>query len=146
MTKGKARGMGLCLAAAALAGCGGGGAADGGGNTAPAPPPQSEQRGATSGKPVATIDVRETEMKIDPATPTIPRPGVVEFRVENAGQVVHALEVEGPRGEVETDEIQPGKSAVLRANLSEPGEYTWYCPVGNHQAQGMRGRITVERG
>ncbi len=120
------KGVGLIAAATVLAGCGGSGGAD--------------------QAPVATIDVRETEFKLDPANPRIEKPGVVEFKVNNAGQTVHALEVEGPEGEVETEEIQPGRSTNLRANLTEPGEYTWYCPVGDHKDRGMEGKITVGGG
>jgi uncharacterized cupredoxin-like copper-binding protein len=125
--------LGVCALAVALAlaACGG----DGGEGKAP-----------SGGQPVATIDVRETEFKLDPANPKIEKPGVVEFKVQNAGQTVHALEVEGPKGEVETEEIQPGDSATLRADLSEPGEYTWYCPVGGHKDEGMEGKITVAGG
>jgi PQQ system protein len=93
--------------------------------------------------PAATINVRETEMKIDPKNVTIDKPGVVEFKVQNAGRVVHALEIEGPTREVETEQIPAGKSATLRANLDRPGKYKWYCPVGNHEAQGMTGTVTV---
>ena len=100
----------------------------------------------TSGPPVASIDVRETEMKLDPQNPTVKRPGVVEFKVENAGQVVHALEIEAPTGEVQTQQIPAGNSATLRANLDRPGKYRWYCPVGDHEQQGMEGTITVADG
>lgn len=123
-------GISALAVALAVAACGG----NGGEGKAPA------------GQPVARIDVRETEFKLDPANPRIDKPGVVEFRVQNAGQTIHALEVEGPRGEVETEDIQPGKSSTLRAELTEPGEYTWYCPVGGHKEQGMEGKITVARG
>jgi PQQ system protein len=99
--------------------------------------------GTPQGPPVETINVRETEMKIDPKNVTIDKPGIVEFKVQNAGRVVHALEIEGPTGEVETDQIAAGKSATLRANLNRPGQYKWYCPVGNHEAQGMTGTVTV---
>ena len=95
------------------------------------------------GPPTTIIDVRETEMKIEPKNVTIGKPGVVEFRVENAGSVVHALEIEGPTGEVETDQIPSKRSATLTANLNRPGKYKWYCPVGDHEAQGMTGTVTV---
>jgi plastocyanin len=126
------KGVGLIAAATVLAGCGGSGG--------PGQPKPGQQ------PPVATIDVRETEFKLEPANPRIEKPGVVEFKVENAGQTVHALEVEGPEGEVETEAIQPGKSTTLRANLTEPGEYTWYCPVDGHKDRGMDGKITVGGG
>jgi plastocyanin len=93
-----------------------------------------------------TITVRETEFELDPANPRIEQAGPVEFRVENDGQTVHALEIEGPDGESKTDDIQPGGSATLTANLDKPGSYEWYCPVGNHRDQGMEGTITVGGG
>ncbi len=130
----------LIPAATVLAGCGGAGQSEDQSRTPGGQPDAAQQA------PVAPIDVRETEFKLDPANPKIEKRGVVEFKVENAGQTVHALEVEGPEGEVETEEIQPGKSANLRANLTEPGEYTWYCPIDGHKGQGMEGKITVGGG
>ena len=56
---------------------------------------------------------------------------------------MHALEVEGPSGEVETEDLQPGDSADLDVDLSEPGEYEIYCPVDDHKGMGMEGTITV---
>jgi uncharacterized cupredoxin-like copper-binding protein len=82
-------------------------------------------------------------MKIEQKNVTIEKPGVVQFRVQNAGQAVHALEIEAPGGEVETEQIPAGKSATLTANLDKPGKYKWYCPVGDHEAQGMTGTVTV---
>ena len=99
-----------------------------------------------SGAVVARVKVRETEFELDPRNPRIAKAGVVQFDVTNAGQAPHALEVEGPHGEVETDTIEPGRTATLRADLSEPGRYVWYCPVGDHERRGMRGRITVAGG
>jgi plastocyanin len=127
----------------ALTACGGGG------QQPPAPqegqqqaPPAGQAQG--KGRPVATIDVREVDFRLEPENVTIPRLGTVRFNVENAGQAPHALEVEGPRGEVETKVLQAGQSTVLTADLDRPGRYTWYCPVGNHRERGMEGRITVE--
>ena len=90
-----------------------------------------------------TITVRETEFELDPANPRIDQAGTVEFKVENDGQAVHALEIEGPGGESKTDDIEPGGTAALTADLNEPGSYEWYCPVGNHRELGMEGEITV---
>jgi plastocyanin len=105
--------------------------------TAPAKP---------AGRPVARVSVSETDFRLKPANPRIDKPGVVEFRATNDGEATHALEVEGPKGEVETKDLAPGESATLRADLGKPGTYTWYCPVGNHRELGMRGKITVARG
>ena len=101
---------------------------------------------ASGGRAVARVDVKETDFALDPENPRIAKAGVVTFRVRNAGKAPHALEVEGPEGEVETDTIEPGKSATLKANLSKPGRYEWYCPVGDHESRGMKGKITVAGG
>ena len=59
---------------------------------------------------------------------------------------MHALEVEGPTGEVETADLGPGESADLAVDLSEDGEYEIYCPVGDHRDRGMEGTIAVGAG
>lgn len=100
-----------------------------------------------TGAPVATISVREMEFELDPANPRIDETGTVLFEISNEGEVEHNLEVETPQGEFELEEnIAPGESATLEVELSEPGEYVWYCPVGNHRELGMEGRITVAGG
>ena len=101
---------------------------------------------APGGAASATVKVRETEYKIDPQNARVRKVGVVNFEVTNAGKAPHALEIEGPGGEVETDTIAPGKRATLKADLSRPGTYKWYCPVGDHEDRGMTGKVVVAGG
>ena len=98
------------------------------------------------GDPVATIEVEETEFELNPANPGVESAGLVKFEVTNAGKIPHALEVEGPDGEVETEDIAPGETATLEADLNKPGSYRWYCPIGDHADQGMDGQILVAGG
>ena len=109
-----------------------------------------EKSTTTDTQPAATasetIAVSETEFAIDPANPRIDKPGSVEFEVKNDGKTVHALEIEALGGEVETEEIQPGDSATLTANLDKVGRFEWYCPVGNHRELGMEGAVIVAAG
>ena len=121
------------LVALALGGCGGDDDEASPPPTTPAKPPQ---------RAAAAIEVSETEYRLDPSHPKV-RAGTVAFRVRNDGKTVHALEIEGPEGEVETPPIEPGGSARLEARLTKPGRYEWYCPVGGHRGLGMRGRIAV---
>jgi len=107
---------------------------------------KTEESAKPTGKAVATVSVTETEFKLDPADPSVAKAGVVKFKVKNDGQIVHALEVEGPGEEAKTKAIQPGKSATLEADLNKAGSYEWYCPVGNHKQQGMKGTIKVAGG
>jgi uncharacterized cupredoxin-like copper-binding protein len=114
------------------AGCGG----SGGSSTA-----ASSTRAANGAE--STVRVSETDYKLDPSDPTI-KPGLVTFDVRNDGQVVHSLEVEGPNGEQSLpSDLSPGQSGILSVDLSKPGRYEFYCPVGNHKQMGMEGTITV---
>jgi uncharacterized cupredoxin-like copper-binding protein len=107
------------LAAVALAGCGAGDAKN------------------------TSLTVHETEFKLSPANPTA-KTGVVTIKVANDGRVPHSLEVEGPGEEAKLAKIlPPGRSGILRVDLSKPGRYEWYCPVHGHEAKGMKGEITI---
>jgi uncharacterized cupredoxin-like copper-binding protein len=126
--------VGAVSLATALAGCGG----DDEGN---------QETSQPAGAAVETVDVTETEFKLDPANPTIDKTGEVVFRVANEGSIEHSLEVEGPSGESELEKnVKPGESATLSVNLDKPGKYEWYCPVGNHRQQGMEGQVSVAGG
>ena len=93
-----------------------------------------------------TVDISETDYKLDPSDPTV-RPGSVSFKVTNDGAVDHNLEVEGPEGEQELEQdLAPGESGTLTVDLSKPGRYEFYCPVGDHRDRGMEGEITVADG
>jgi uncharacterized cupredoxin-like copper-binding protein len=107
---------------------------------------QKSEPSAAGGGAGATVKLSETEFKIDPANPKVEKAGKVKFEVSNDGQTVHSLEVEGQGVEAETEEIQPGESATLTADLSKPGTYELYCPIGNHKDQGMEGKVTVAGG
>jgi plastocyanin len=91
-----------------------------------------------------TIEITETEFALDPANVTVDGPGTYTFRAINEGETTHALEIEGQGIEEETEEFGPGESAELTVELTEPGEYEMYCPVGNHREQGMEGTLTVD--
>jgi plastocyanin len=93
----------------------------------------------------AVVDVALSDFAIEPSSLAL-EPGAYTFHVVNEGATVHALEIEGPTGEVETEEIGPGESADLTVDLEEEGEYELYCPVGDHRDRGMEGTIAVGGG
>ena len=68
--------------------------------------------------------------------------GKTTIDLTNASQVPHAVEVEGNGVEEESKTIQGGKASVT-VDL-KPGSYTFYCPVGDHEQQGMKGTLTVK--
>jgi uncharacterized cupredoxin-like copper-binding protein len=93
----------------------------------------------------AVVEVTLEDFTLEPSTIAV-EPGAYTFHVVNDGATVHALEVEGPAGEVETAELEPGESADLNVDLAEDGEYEMYCPVGGHRENGMEGTVTVGAG
>ena len=138
----------LCAVAAALAlglaACGDDDDDDGAGTGTGTTGTQVEEP-APTGPASETIALTETEFKIDPAQVEVKKAGVVEFQVENAGGVTHALEVEGGDLEEEAEDIAPGDSATLKVDLPA-GTYELYCPIGDHEDQGMTAELTVGGG
>ena len=93
-----------------------------------------------------TVNVSETDFKLDPSDPTV-QPGTVSFKVTNDGGVDHSLEVEGPEGEQELEQdLAPGESGTLTVDLSKAGRYEFYCPIDSHRERGMEGEISVAGG
>jgi plastocyanin len=68
--------------------------------------------------------------------------GSVTIKLVNESDNPHAVEVEGNGVEEESETIT-GSETELTVDL-EAGEYTFYCPVGEHRQNGMEGTLTVE--
>jgi plastocyanin len=68
--------------------------------------------------------------------------GEVTIDMDNPSDVPHAIEVEGEGVEEEGETVGKGGVSTVTADL-QPGEYEFYCPVGNHEAEGMKGTLTV---
>jgi hypothetical protein len=69
--------------------------------------------------------------------------GTYRFVVANGGTLNHALEIIGPSGMYQrTETLSPGHFADLTVTLP-PGDYKFFCPVSNHQEQGMGITMTV---
>jgi uncharacterized cupredoxin-like copper-binding protein len=134
----------LVAGVVALAGCGSDD--DGGDSTGAAEQSTAADTSAQSAPAGESVKLSETEFKITPADPSVKKAGTVTFEVTNDGKVDHALEVEGPGEEVETDTIPAGESATLEVDLSKAGTYEMYCPIGNHKDMGMEGEVSVAGG
>lgn len=67
--------------------------------------------------------------------------GEVTIEFANESQVPHAAEVDGIDGS-ETETVRGADAPPLTVDLPA-GEYTIYCPVGNHRAAGMEAKLTV---
>jgi uncharacterized cupredoxin-like copper-binding protein len=94
-----------------------------------------------------TVNLSETEFKIDPASPSVKKTGKVTFKVKNNGTITHAFNVEGPGiKETRTANIAPGQSATLTIDATKAGSLEFYCPIDGHKAQGMKGELKVGSG
>ena len=90
-----------------------------------------------------TVEIVATDFAFEPSSIELDAGGGVTLRLVNDGQAPHALALEG--AEIESDEVAASESTELQAEL-EPGNYTLYCPVGNHREQGMEGTLVVGGG
>ena len=91
------------------------------------------------------LSLTESDFALSPASPRLPRAGVVAIKVKNEGQTEHALEVHGPRGKSRTEALPPGGTATLVVDLSKPGRYAMYCPLDHHRERGMGGWVSSPR-
>jgi uncharacterized cupredoxin-like copper-binding protein len=101
----------------------------------------TEDTGGSSGGG-ETIDIAESEFKIEPADPTA-QAGEVTFAITNEGSAPHNLEVEGNGVEEVSKTIEGGQATDLTVDL-EAGTYEIYCAIPGHREQGMEGELTVE--
>jgi plastocyanin len=125
-----------------LAGCGGTDTAGNAGtSTPPAETPPAETSSGEMSMNGMQMAVSLTDFKVELAEQTM-TPGTHMLDVTNDGEAPHALTIEG-QGVNETGKtLEAGQQEMLSVDLPA-GTYTFYCPVGDHRAQGMETTITV---
>jgi plastocyanin len=135
--------LALLLSAGALAaGCGddeeeGGG----GGGGASTPEATEEAAGGGAGEALTLTADPGGNISWEPGELSAAA-GSVTIKLVNESSVPHAVEVEGNGVEEESETVTGGETE-LTVDL-EAGEYTFYCPVGQHRQNGMEGTLTVE--
>jgi plastocyanin len=119
------------LATVALAGCGGG---DGGGGSAATTVP-------TGGK----IAVTAKEYSFSPKTIVAGAGGPHTLELTNDGAQAHDIQVRNKDGQSfgGTPVFGPNQTKTTILRLS-PGEYEFFCSVGDHESLGMKGTLTVK--
>jgi plastocyanin len=80
-------------------------------------------------------------LKFDKSSLTA-KAGKLTIVMDNPSDLPHAVEIEGNGVEVAGDTVMKGGVSEASADL-KPGEYEFYCPVGNHKDAGMEGTLTV---
>ena len=68
--------------------------------------------------------------------------GNVTVEFDNQSSLPHAVTIEGNGVDVSTAVVTGDDAPAIKVDL-KPGEYEYYCPVGDHQAAGMEGKLTV---
>jgi plastocyanin len=137
----------IALLALVAAGCGGDDDDDEGGGSGGATATTEEQApaedtGGGGGEATRLTLVADPggALKFD-KTELTAKPGQVTVVMDNPSEVPHAVEIEGNGVEEETKTLTKG-TADVTVDL-QPGEYRFYCPVGNHAQAGMEGTLTV---
>jgi len=123
----------------ALAGCGG--------NESKPNAGSDKSGGASSGssggggQQLALAAPEDGSLKFD-KTELEGKAGTVTINFDNPSTTPHAVEIEGNGVEEASDTVTSSKTSVT-ADL-KAGTYTFYCPVGNHRAEGMEGTLTIK--
>ena len=130
----------LCLAvvsALTIAACGG----DDEDTTAPAP------AGASSGSETLELTAGEPgpeEFTFDPGDLDAKAGSVtIDLELPDGLKAPHGISLEGDGVDESGEVVQAGSTSSITVDL-KPGEYTFYCPVGDHRDEGMEGTLTVE--
>ena len=105
--------------------------------------------GASESTPAAGGEASTLKIAADPGgaikfteTELTAKSGQVTVEFSNPSQLPHAVEIEGNGIEEETTTVTGEDAPPITVDL-KPGEYTFYCPVGDHRAEGMEGTLTV---
>jgi plastocyanin len=69
-------------------------------------------------------------------------PVTLTMRNPEGTQFPHAVAIEGKGVKKSGKSVKAGGTSTVKANL-EPGKYLFYCPVGAHRKEGMKGTLTV---
>jgi plastocyanin len=142
----------LAVCAVVALGCGddddeGGGNSGGGGSSAGygsnGSDKEKEKAGGASGASRLKLTADPGgALKFDTTTLST-KAGKVTVVLDNPSDVPHAIEVEGKGVEAEGETVGKGGVSKVTVDL-KPGEYEYYCPVGDHQQAGMEGTLTVK--
>ena len=129
----------------ALAGCGGDDESSSSGGGAATATPASQSGGGGGGEgggeTIALAAPADGSLKFDKSELEA-KAGTVTIDFDNPSTVPHAVEIDGNGVEEKSDTVTGAKTSVT-ADL-QPGEYKFYCPVGNHASAGMEGVLTVK--
>ena len=106
----------------------------------------SESGSEPSGPATQTVEVTATEYAFAAdASTTIVAGDVVQFRLVNAGNLVHELQILDENGRLvdRIERLQPGASDTVDIGFAEAGVYQFICDVDDHLSRGQRATFRV---
>src|SRR5579871_894863 len=116
---------------------------------AQAPVAQSTGGAGQASAPAASgpqaIDMTAAEYVFAPDTLTV-HPGEVTITLTNNGPLrQHAFNLKDADGNilVSSDAADPGTTTTFSFTVTQPGTYTYYCPIDSHADRGEVGTLTV---
>ena len=126
-----------------VAGCGGDDEKSASGSdSTPTPTATEAAASGGGGGENITIAADKSALKFDKSDLTA-KAGKVTITMDNPSDIPHAVEIEGNGVEEEGKTVTKGGKSIATADL-KAGTYDFYCPVGNHRAAGMEGKLTVK--
>ena len=95
----------------------------------------------------SAFEVKTGEWYYDPKELTVETSTIVTITLQHMGStsIPHDIKFELDNGRTEASQkIRGGETNVLGFSApAEPGEYVFYCSVGNHRSRGMEGKLIV---
>ena len=135
----------LTLGLGALTSCSSddGNAAAAASTSSPSSSSASSSAPASGSSEAESITAEESDFSISLDEDTLAA-GSYTVQVVNDGNATHDLVVEqGGNDIAKSDSIGPGDTATLTVDL-QPGQYVFYCSIGNHRSMGMEKTVTVQ--
>ena len=84
--------------------------------------------------------IETPDMSYDPDSFSIDAGEDHEVTIDNTDTQMHTFTFEDLDVDVE---IEPGESETVTLNVSDAGDYTFYCTVPGHRESGQEGTLTV---
>ena len=139
----------LALGLGGLTACGGGGSGSSAATTSTTASSATSSSADSSGSAdsgsaseTEALKATETNFKIKLDEDHV-KAGSYTITVVNDGEATHDLAVEQNGTTVaRSDSIGPGEKTTLKVDLT-PGQYVFFCSIGNHRAMGMETDVTV---
>ncbi len=70
--------------------------------------------------------------------------GTITFNLNNTDSRRHNMVIDVAGTAIESETLSGGTAGVFEVAIDQPGEYPFWCNVGNHREQGMVGTLMVQ--